>query len=295
MSDVGLALWVAGSRFLETVEYADAPAVESLLKVQMLAPEQSSLVRGAAFGDGGLTDDWAPIVAMTWPVAHFDPAGLVRLYDPSVVQVHTKLVDLDQSGMTLLAVVRTEPGAGRTLELVESIVREVEGTMGRPLPLDYVGALFGEAVSPGAIGINYGTGLVIEPRFDVADGGEEAEQLRWVLAHEVAHYWWNGNENWIDEGCPSSWRRPLMVIRAVVIILCCVSRARRLVLYRNCRWNPGIRSVVIIRWDSGCSSVCTGRWVRTGFTSRQAAVRRQPVRRGVEEPVWSASGSCRGA
>ena len=41
---------------------------------------------------------------------------------------------------------------------------------------------------------------MIEPRFDVADGGEEAEQLRWVLAHEVAHYWWNGNENWIDEG-----------------------------------------------------------------------------------------------
>ena len=86
---------------------------------------------------------------MTWPVARFDPAGLVRLYDPSVVQVHTKLVELDQSGMTLLAVVRTEPGVGRTLELVESIVREVEGTMGRPLPLDYVGALFGEAVSPG--------------------------------------------------------------------------------------------------------------------------------------------------
>ena len=198
--DVGLALWVAGEPFLETVEYADAPAVESLLKVQLLAPEQSGLVRALLLATGGLTDDWAPIVAMTWPVARLDPAGLVRLYDPSVVRVHTKLVELDQSGMTLLAVVRTEPGAGRTLELVESIVREVEGTMGRPLPLDYVGALFGEAVSPGAIGINYGTGLVIEPRFDVADGGEEAEQLRWVLAHEVAHYWWNGNENWIDEG-----------------------------------------------------------------------------------------------
>ena len=199
-SDVGLALWVAGEPFLETVEYADAPAVESLLKVQLFAPEQSVLVRALLLETGGLTDDWAPIVAMTWPVARFDPDGLERLYDPTVVQVHTKLIDLDQSGMTLLAVVRTEPGAGRTLELVESIVREVEGTMGRPLPLDYVGALFGDAVSPGAIGINYRTGLVIEPRFDVADGGEEADQLRWVLAHEVAHYWWNGNENWIDEG-----------------------------------------------------------------------------------------------
>ena len=200
VSDLGFALWLLGQPFLETVEYADAPAVESLLKVQTLVPEQADLVQALLLATGGVTNGWAPIVAMTWPVARFDPDELNRLYDPSVVRVHTKLIDLGQSGETLLAVVRTEPGAGETLELVESIVREVEGTMGRPLPLDYVGALFGDAVSPGAIGINYGTGMVLEPRFDVADGSYDAERLRGVLAHEAAHYWWNGNENWIDEG-----------------------------------------------------------------------------------------------
>ena len=53
-SDVGLALWVAGEPFLETVEYADAPAVESLLKVQLLAPEQSDLVRALLLATGGV-------------------------------------------------------------------------------------------------------------------------------------------------------------------------------------------------------------------------------------------------
>ena len=64
----------------------------------------------------------------------------------------------------------------------------------------YVGSLFSDAVARGAIGINYGTGMVLEPRFDVADGSYDAERLRGVLTHEVAHYWWNGNENWVDEG-----------------------------------------------------------------------------------------------
>ena len=198
--DPGFALWLLGQPFLETVEYADGPAVESLVRVQLLVPQQANPVQVLLLETGGVTDEWAPIVAMTWPVARFDPGQLTRLYDPNVVRVHTKMVDLEQSGPTLLAVVRTEPGEGETLALVEGIVREVEATMGRPLPLDYVGTLFGGAVAPGAIGINYGTGMVLEPRFDVADGSYDAEKLRIVLAHEVAHYWWNSNENWVDEG-----------------------------------------------------------------------------------------------
>ena len=156
MSDLGFALWLLGQPFLETVE--------------LLVPAQSDPVQALLLENGGVTDEWTPIVAMTWPVARFAPDQLRRLYDPAVVRVHTKIVELPQSGLTLMAVVRTEPGAGKTLALVESIVREVEGTMGRPLPLDYVGTLFSDAVAPGAIGINYGTGMVLEPRFDVADG-----------------------------------------------------------------------------------------------------------------------------
>ena len=198
--DPGFALWLLAPPFLETVEYADGPAVESLRGVQLLVPGQANPVQALLLETGGLTDEWAPVVAMTWPVAQFTPEDLPRLYDPEVVRVHTKMVDLEESGPTLLAVVRTEPGAGETLALVESIVREVEGTMGRPLPLAYVGTLFGGAVAPGTIGINYGTGMVLETRFDVADGSYDAEQLRGVLAHEVGHYWWNSNGNWVDEG-----------------------------------------------------------------------------------------------
>ena len=104
-------------------------------------------------------------------------------------------------GTIPLVVAHTELGAGETIALVVSNVREVKGTMGRPLlSPDYVGTLFGGAAAPGAIGINYGTGMVLEPRFDVADGSYDADQLRGVLAHEVSHYWWNSKENWIDEG-----------------------------------------------------------------------------------------------
>ena len=200
VSDANSALWLCGQPFLETVEYADAPAVESLARVYYTSPEQAALIQGLLLTTGGVTDDWAPVLAMTWPVAQFSPHLLERLYDPAVVDIYTKRVNLRPGEETLMAVVRIEPGAGQTLELMESIVKEVEGLMGRPLPLDYVGVLFADAVAPGTIGINYGTGMVIEPRLDIPEFGEETEKLHIVLAHEVAHYWWNRNENWIDEG-----------------------------------------------------------------------------------------------
>ena len=265
--DPGFALWLLGQPFLETVEYADGPAVESLVRVQFLAPEQANPVQALLLETGGVTDEWAPIVAMTWPVARFDPEELPRLYDPSVVRVHTKMVDLDESGPTLLAVVRTEPGAGETLPLVESIVRDVEGTMGRPLPLDYVGALFGDAVAPGAIGINYGTGMVLEPRFDVADGSYAAEKLRVVLTHEMAHYWWNSNENWIDEGMAEFLAAASYGFPTGHEYLFLRPPVRRQGHCPSCRPSAEIPFPATTRWDSACSSACTACWGRKAFTT----------------------------
>ena len=87
-ADLGFSLWLQGQPFLETVEYADGPAVESLLRVQILVPQQANPVQAFLLETGGVTDEWAPIMAMTWPVAQFDPGELARLFNPEVVRVH---------------------------------------------------------------------------------------------------------------------------------------------------------------------------------------------------------------
>ena len=72
--------------------------------------------------------------------------------------------------------------------------------MGLPLPSNYVGLLYENSVSGSNAGTNYGTHIAILPAYDVDDGSHEAMFAGHNNAHEVAHYYWSGNANWVDEG-----------------------------------------------------------------------------------------------
>ena len=72
--------------------------------------------------------------------------------------------------------------------------------MGEPLPTNYVGVLYEYAVSKGFAGSNFGTHIAIVPEYDVGGGSSEAGFAGHVIAHEVAHYYWGGNRDWVDEG-----------------------------------------------------------------------------------------------
>ena len=86
------------------------------------------------------------------------------------------------------------------MDLLEHSVRGAEELMGVPLPTNYVGLLFENAVSGSFAGTNFGTHIAILPKYDVDDGSHEAEFTGQSMAHEVAHYYWSGNADWIDEG-----------------------------------------------------------------------------------------------
>ena len=55
-------------------------------------------------------------------------------------------------------------------------------------------------MSGGFAGTNFGTHIGILPKYDVDDGSYEAEFAPHAIAHEVAHYFWSGNADWVDEG-----------------------------------------------------------------------------------------------
>ena len=86
------------------------------------------------------------------------------------------------------------------MDLLEHSVRGAEEYMGAPLPTNYVGLLYANAVHGSFAGTNSGTHITILPDYDVADGTEEAEFASFAIAHEVAHYYWSGNADWVDEG-----------------------------------------------------------------------------------------------
>ena len=84
------------------------------------------------------------------------------------------------------------------MDLLEHSVRGIEEYMDSPLPTTYVDLLYENAVYGSFGGTNFGTHIAILPEYDINDDSPEASGS--LIAHEVAHYYWIGNEDWVDEG-----------------------------------------------------------------------------------------------
>ena len=171
--------------FIETMEPPDAAAMTALVRLAYFAPQVfGEVLRHSTLSDG-IDDHWAQIVALLHGVSTSDPALIETLLDPDRVTVEERTVHLPLSGDVDLAVIRTEPGAQRSMDLLEHSARSAEAFMGEPLPNRYVGLLFGEAVNPGSAGTNFGTHIAVRPLYDVDDGSHEAESATHIIAHEM--------------------------------------------------------------------------------------------------------------
>ena len=148
----------------------------------------------------GISDDVVPIVATLGGVAETNPGLIDTLLDPSRISLETRTITLPLAGDVILSIIRTRPGAASSMDVLEYSVREIEEFMGTPLPTSFVGVLYEDAVSGSNAGENFSTHITILPKYDVNDGSFEAGRNPNIVAHEVAHYYWSGNADWIDEG-----------------------------------------------------------------------------------------------
>ena len=198
--DSSEALRIAGMPFLETVEPPDIAAMRSLWQLAALKPEIfTSVMSHAAFSDG-ISDDTAPIVATLHGVARVNPTLIDVLLDPSRVNLERRIITLPLSGSVTLDIIRTAPGAARSMDLLEQSVLGAEDFMGVPFPTRHVALLYGSAVSDHAVGSHFGSHIAISPSYDADDDSREASYALSIIAHEVAHYYWTGNVGWLDEG-----------------------------------------------------------------------------------------------
>ena len=191
---------IVGMPFVAAIEPADASALETL--ADLAAFEKGSFNRVMAHTSivRGITDSLAPIVAVLYGAAKTNPSLIERLLEPGSVYMERRSVTLPLTGEVDLVIVRTAPGAVSSMDLLEHSVRASEELMGQPFPTRYVGLLYEDAVKGAYAGRNFGTHIVVLPKYDVDDGSREAEFAPHAIAHEVAHYFWSGNADWIDEG-----------------------------------------------------------------------------------------------
>ena len=191
---------IVGMPFLTSIEPPDVAAVASLWQLAANDRQLFDAVMAHAPVRDGISDDLAYIVATLHGVAETHPALIPVLLHPANVTVERRNVTLPLAGDVVLAIIRTGPGAARSMDLLEAAVRGVEQLMGLPLPTRYVGLLYEDAAYGATAGTNFGTHVAILPEYDVDDGSHEAGFAGSHIAHEVAHYYWSGNADWVDEG-----------------------------------------------------------------------------------------------
>ena len=199
-SDAGAALRIAAMPFVATIGPSDVPALSSLAQLAASRSEHFGRVMSHPALRDGITDGLTPVVAALNGTAKTNPGVIDVLLDPGMVSLERRTVTLPLSGEVIVDVIRTGPGAARSMDLLEHSVRCAEEFMGVPLPTGYVGLLFEDAVGRGSAGTNFGTHIAVLPEYDTEDGSHRAERAGHIIAHEVAHYYWSGSASWIDEG-----------------------------------------------------------------------------------------------
>ncbi len=198
--DAETALRIVRMPFLESIEPPDLSALESLRRLAASQPQAFDTVMSNLGLDDGITNNTAPLFATLKGVAETNSDLIDVLLDTNRVSLEQRTITLPLSGEVILVIIRTSPGAARSMDLLEHAVRGAEEFMGVPLPTNYVGLLFEDAVSGSFAGTNFGTHIAILPKYDVDDGSHEADFAGQSMAHEVGHYYWSGNADWIDEG-----------------------------------------------------------------------------------------------
>ncbi len=184
--------------FLLTLSPAGAAATYALRNLALWAPEAlPAILEHPAISDG-ITEDEAPIVSTLSGVQGTNPDLVKALLDPAQATVEERVIELPESGEVTLTIIRTKPGAERSLDLVESAVRSIEELMAAPLPRRQVTFLFEEAFPTTFFGAHYGTHIALSPKVD-STAMSRKDAFR-PIVHEVAHYYWAGHEPWLNEG-----------------------------------------------------------------------------------------------
>lgn len=184
--------------FLLSPDTTDALAIRGM---EELADEGrlAALTDHAIFQDG-VTDDETTLIAGVGTLRDTDE--IQRVLNPGGAAIETVSLGTELTPHLKISIIRTDsqsrPG---TVESVRDAVEFVENAVGPALPVDHVIIMLNDlAVAEKYAGTNFGFAYSYKPKYEAAQGTFEWRHLQTGFVHETAHYFWTGNENWIDEG-----------------------------------------------------------------------------------------------
>ena len=187
--------------FLETFEPADALAARTMWRLACCGDGVSEdflrVMAHPTVGDG-ISDEEAKIVATLQNARFYRIDIFDQLLDPDTVTLEERTIDLPHTGETQLTIIRIRPGLERTMDLLERVVRTVEGFVQMPFPVGNVIYLTEDTYHGASNAWSNMTGE--HEQFDT-DEYSEVDAMH-VIAHETAHYYWfsEWTLHWVEDG-----------------------------------------------------------------------------------------------
>ena len=190
---------IANQPFLRTLESGDVLALEAASTLRARGA-LDRLTDHPAFQDG-ITDAETVRVAAAGTL-YSAPDEIERMLNPDEYPVETLVTPTPFTPDLRVSIFRSgtqsRPG---TAKAIRDAVAFAEDVMQKPLPTNHVIVVLNDdAVLPGAEGTNYGFAVGYSPDYEKPVGTWEQRVLQAGMVHEVAHYFWSGNEGWVDEG-----------------------------------------------------------------------------------------------
>ena len=149
----------------------------------------------------GITEDDTILIAASGTL-YSTPDEIRHVLELGPASIETESLGTDLTPNLKISIVRTDsPAKPDTIEATRDLVEFVENTMGLPLSVDHVIIVLNEeAVTDKYAGTNYGFAFSYLPKYEQQQGTPEWRSIQRGFVHETAHYYWRGNEGWIDEG-----------------------------------------------------------------------------------------------
>ena len=193
VKDAATAQALVAMPFLQTNDAASRHALESVN--DLLRDGNETALHSSRIYQSGITNEWTPVVAAAGAV---EPDAVAEYLD-GPVSVRQESYETDYTPNLAVTIVRPAGSAagGVAPGLIAQSVRLAENIMRMPLPTDNVIVVVDDRAGTGGFfGANHGFAIGLEQESET----KSPERLLNVLVHEVAHYWWHSNADWIDEG-----------------------------------------------------------------------------------------------
>ena len=194
-----VATEIVAMPFLSVPDATDVLALRGIRKLAADKDRLAALVEHAAFLDG-ITQDEATLVAAAATLSQDEEIS--RLLDPGYASIEAVSRATALTPHLQLSIVRTgsEPQLWTAAALAEA-VDFAERVLQLPLPVDHVILVLNDkAVIANFAGTNHGFAIGYLPEYEQRQDTFAGRVFQQGLVHEVAHYYWSGNEDWIDEG-----------------------------------------------------------------------------------------------